>query len=343
MKVTAGPTQISDLTFTGGTDGKDEAFTSCSPCNTITANGGGALFNRSRDRRPRRRRLRRQRRPGRRRDRQRRHADADRRRVPHQQRGVRRWAVLALRGRSRRPASASATRAGPKAAASILRGGTMTLTNSTVTGNGASNAIGGGIVNQAGTLTLTNVTLDANLRGGLETDQGATHLGAEHDPRSGLLRRRQRRMREGRQDHVSRRGSPRRRSPRTSATTSSRTRPAGPPSAPARPAARPGRRQRRPTPTAALLHGSPAIDAGNDSACPPTDQRGVTRRAGRALRHRRLRGGHARAARPSHRRRDRDRRLQRDALGDGRPRRRGRRAALPLGNLADSADRDVAD
>jgi hypothetical protein len=34
------------------------------------------------------------------------------------------------------------------------------------------------------------------------------------------------------------------------------------------------------TPTMALLPGSPAIDAGDDSACPPTDQRGVPRPIG---------------------------------------------------------------
>jgi hypothetical protein len=36
------------------------------------------------------------------------------------------------------------------------------------------------------------------------------------------------------------------------------------------------------TPTMALLPSSPAIDAGDDSACPPTDQRGVTRPQGLA-------------------------------------------------------------
>jgi hypothetical protein len=37
-----------------------------------------------------------------------------------------------------------------------------------------------------------------------------------------------------------------------------------------------------PTPTMALLPGSPAIDAGDDTACPSTDQRGVPRPAGAA-------------------------------------------------------------
>ena len=36
------------------------------------------------------------------------------------------------------------------------------------------------------------------------------------------------------------------------------------------------------TPTMALLPSSPAIDAGDESACPPTDQRGVTRPQGLA-------------------------------------------------------------
>jgi hypothetical protein len=35
-----------------------------------------------------------------------------------------------------------------------------------------------------------------------------------------------------------------------------------------------------PTPTMALRLGSPAIDAGDDSACPPSDQRGVPRPQG---------------------------------------------------------------
>jgi hypothetical protein len=36
------------------------------------------------------------------------------------------------------------------------------------------------------------------------------------------------------------------------------------------------------TPTMALLPGSPAIDAGDDAICPPTDQRDVARPQGRA-------------------------------------------------------------
>ena len=122
MKVTAGPLQISGVTFTGGTDGKDEAFTSCSPCDTITANGGGALFNQGAtvtldgvgfDGNSG---------PGRRRDRQRRHADDDRRRLPQQQRGVRRRAVLALRDGDGHPCRFR-DGAGPQAAAVFCAAG----------------------------------------------------------------------------------------------------------------------------------------------------------------------------------------------------------------------------
>ena len=51
----------------------------------------------------------------------------------------------------------------------------MSLTNSTVSGNGSSSTVGGGLVNRAGTLSLLNVTVNENLRGGLETAQGRHH------------------------------------------------------------------------------------------------------------------------------------------------------------------------
>ena len=36
---------IQDLSINNGIDGNDEDFQSCSPCETINANGGGSLFN----------------------------------------------------------------------------------------------------------------------------------------------------------------------------------------------------------------------------------------------------------------------------------------------------------
>ncbi len=53
-------------------------------------------------------------------------------------------------------------------------GSPVTMTNSTVADNGRSSTRGGGIVNHAGSLTLRNVTLVGNLRGGLETDGSAS-------------------------------------------------------------------------------------------------------------------------------------------------------------------------
>ena len=45
LRVDAGTVVIQDLSINNGTDGHDEAFQSCSPCETINANGGGSLFN----------------------------------------------------------------------------------------------------------------------------------------------------------------------------------------------------------------------------------------------------------------------------------------------------------
>ena len=59
------------------------------------------------------------------------------------------------------------------AGAVYLLRGTVTLTNSTVVGSGGASAIGGGIHNGAGTLTLTNDTLSGNVRGQLMTDTTA--------------------------------------------------------------------------------------------------------------------------------------------------------------------------
>ena len=45
LRVDAGTVLFQDLSINNGTDGHDEAFQSCSPCETINANGGGSLFN----------------------------------------------------------------------------------------------------------------------------------------------------------------------------------------------------------------------------------------------------------------------------------------------------------
>ena len=279
LKVTAGPLLIRELTFTGGTDGRDENFASCSPCNTLTANGGGAMFNDG--------------------------ASVtlsavtfdantgspvggaiantgtlDMTDVDFRANGAAFGAGLISSGTvtadrvTFRDASG-----GTRGGAVFQRGGTMTLTNSTVSGNGTSSTVGGGIVNRAGNLSLLNVTLAENLRGGLETAQGATTsvqntilasgysdgingscVGAGQNSSQGWTTA----------------------APITSdlgnnlaedSTCGTLTGPA----AGVDPKLAPATDNAGATPTAALLHGSPAIDAGNDAACPPYDQRGVTR------------------------------------------------------------------
>ena len=51
--------------------------------------------------------------------------------------------------------------------------GTLSLTNTTIVGNGSGSAIGGGIANGGGTLTLVHDTFSGNVRGAIQTDQGA--------------------------------------------------------------------------------------------------------------------------------------------------------------------------
>ena len=58
--------------------------------------------------------------------------------------------------------------------AAYLLAGSLSLTNSTIVGNGQPSAIGGGIANGGGTLTLVNDTFSGNLRGAIQTDEGAT-------------------------------------------------------------------------------------------------------------------------------------------------------------------------
>ena len=55
----------------------------------------------------------------------------------------------------------------------LFAGGSASFTNSTIVGSGESLSFGGGIDNAGSTLTLTNDTLADNVRGSLETDQGA--------------------------------------------------------------------------------------------------------------------------------------------------------------------------
>ncbi len=172
--------------------------------------------------------------------------------------------------------SAGGTRGG----AFFLRGnGTMTLTNSTITGNGASNAIGGGIVNQSGNLTLKNVTLADNLRGGLETAQGATTsvqntiLGTGfRDGRNGACVDANQNSSNG---WIS--GPPITNDLGNNISGDETCGTLSGPNSQSNVALNlaPTADNGGLTPTVALLHDSPAIDAGNDTACIGSDQRGT--------------------------------------------------------------------
>ena len=120
------------------------------------------------------------------------------------------------------------------------QGNTVTLTNSTVSGNSASD--GGGIYNEGGTVTLVNTIVANNLAGGDCTGDGVvTSLGHNLDS-------------DGSCDL---------------AATGDLSN--------VDPLLGPLQDNGGLTFTHALLPGSPAIDAGDDSAAPDTDQRGVAR------------------------------------------------------------------
>ena len=162
-------------------------------------------------------------------------------------------------------------------------GGTVSLTNATVTGNGSSNAIGGGLVNQAGNLALQNVTLQDNFRGSVETGQGATT-----SARNTIFGKGYAVGSDGSCSHAGRdtgagyvTGPPITSDLGHNLDEDGTCALSGPADVsdfarrwPPRPTTA------VPTPTVALLDGSPAIDGGN--GCAATDQRGVTRPDGSA-------------------------------------------------------------
>ena len=173
----------------------------------------------------------------------------------------------------------------------------MSLTNATVTGNGASNAIGGGLVNQAGNLALLNVTLQDNFRGGVETGQGATT-----SARNTIFGKGYAVGSDGSCSHAGRNtGSGYVTGPPITSDLGHNLDEDGTCGlsglANVDPHLAPAYDNGGPTPTAALLAGSPAIDAGN--GCAATDQRGRFRPPAR-VRHRRVRGRALRRAHGDH-------------------------------------------
>ena len=177
LRVDAGTVLIQGLSMTHGVDGNDEAFQSCSPCETINANGGGSLFNDG--------------------------GNVTSNDVAFNGNGEHNPLGGAISNRfgnltltdvsftdSRRPAEAHCSSRGGNVngvgvtfennggsafdggAAYVLRGN-LSLTNATIVGNGWASSIGGGIANGGGTLTLVHDTFSGNIRGAIQTDQGA--------------------------------------------------------------------------------------------------------------------------------------------------------------------------
>ena len=164
---------IRDLSFSNGRDGKDEV--PCSACPTLSLNGGGAIFNTG---------------------------ALTLQRVSFEGNqnspvggAVSNSGTLALtdvefHGNSAAYGGALFSRSGTVTGnrvtvawqhasargAVYLNGGTMLLENTTVTGNGQSNTIGGGVTNSGGNLTLRSVTIADNVRGGLLRESGVTSV-----------------------------------------------------------------------------------------------------------------------------------------------------------------------
>jgi PKD repeat protein len=286
LKVTAGTVDVHDVGFNGGTDAQDEGFAGCSPCSTLQANGGGALFNAG--------------------------GTVTLEQVAFHDNftsanplggaiangsGSLAMTDVSFRhdfaglGGGLYVSGGTVTADGVTfedefgefgGGAILINGGSTTLVNTTITGNGGFGR-GGGIENAHGALTLRNDTLAGNGRGSLETDSGAftrvqnTIIGAGS---SGG----------GDGDCVA---------PGVSTGTSSITANAvtqdlghnldedgscglagdGDVSGVA-PHVATIADNTGPTRTMALLHGSPAIDAADGSACPAHDQRGVARPSG---------------------------------------------------------------
>jgi hypothetical protein len=288
LKVTAGTVDLKGLRFANGDDGEDENFGSCNPCFTLNANGGGALFNSG--------------------------ATVSVENVDFDSNGVgsgqplggaiSNTGTLELKnvlfesdnaafggGLFARSGSVTAEDVSFKedglssygGGAIFVGGGTVSLTNTTVVDSGWASSFGGGIDNKAGTLSLLNDTLSGNLRGALETDTGGnttvqnTIIGsgfsdnADYDcvaagKENGANAKTAKAITTDLGNNIDQDGV-------CELSASGDKTSVDPKLAPI--AANGG-----PVPTQALLHGSAALDAGNDTACPAKDARGTARPQG---------------------------------------------------------------
>jgi hypothetical protein len=177
FRINGGTVLIHGLSITNGVDGLDEAFQSCSPCLTINANGGGALFNDGGT------------------------VTVDT--VAFTDNGQNTPLGGAVSNRFGNLTLTDVSFTGNNAAgggglfvgagnvtgvgvtfenngssafdggAAYVLSGNLSLTNATIVGNGWASSIGGGIANGGGTVTLVHDTFSGNIRGAIQTDQGA--------------------------------------------------------------------------------------------------------------------------------------------------------------------------
>ena len=180
FQVNSGTVLIQGLSITNGVDGNDENLQSCSPCETINANGGGAPFNNG--------------------------ANVTLDNVAFKDNagntplggavsngfGTLTLTDVSFTGNSAAAGGGLFVRGGSVSGVGVtfednssgdfdggavcLLGGTVNLTNATIVGNGSGSAIGGGIANSGATLTLLDDTFSGNIRGAIQTDQGATTI-----------------------------------------------------------------------------------------------------------------------------------------------------------------------
>ena len=178
LRVDAGTVLFQDLSINNGTDGHDEAFQSCSPCETINANGGGSLFN-----------------------------DGGNvtlndvafngeltssnplggaisntfgnltmTDVSFTNEQAAAGGALFVRGGNVSGVGVTFENNGNGSfdgGAAYVLSGNLSLTNATIVGNGWGSSFGGGIANGGGTVTLVHDTFSGNIRGAIQTDQGA--------------------------------------------------------------------------------------------------------------------------------------------------------------------------
>jgi hypothetical protein len=287
LKVTGGTLHVEGVTFTGGEDGNDESFQDCGPCETLNANGGGAIFNDG--------------------------ATVTLHEVFFKSDGgggpaggaignegtlemegvtfsgdnsayggglFSRGGIVDANGATFEEDGLDAFDGG---AIFLYEGTDATLTNTTIVDSGWASSFGGGIDNDDSTLRLTNDTLSGNIRGALETDGSGGTTVQNTIIGSGFS------------DNVDYDCVPAGKENNAGTTTTNAITldkgnnidqdgvcglDATGDHSGVDPKLVPITENGGPVFTQALVHGSAAIEGGNEAACPATDARGVARPQG---------------------------------------------------------------